>query len=183
MDFGRKDSFDRIMDEDTVFDRLWDGIVFDEDEDDSPPPSPPPTPSLFCKRGQIITFYRKDDISTSSKGSHIITPRPWRNDIMSNDAGYEAEDESPPRRLYGTHEESPTTHRENKREGKRNHKQPKTNRRKPRYPLNGTTPSERILASMVCCADWTLDCLERKCGIEEEMQTINEDVAWCVSLF
>lgn len=80
---------------------------------------------------------------------------------------------------------------ESKRELKRGRSKSRSKRREHnekqkrdvRYPLDGTTPSEKMLAGFICCADSTLNFFENRCGIEEEMETIRGDVAWCNSLF
>lgn len=77
--------------------------------------------------------------------------------------------------------DSPESKREEVKRKKRSSTKKRRRDDKPRYPLDGTTPSEQFVASMVCCADFTLDVFEGACGVEEEMETINEDVAWCVS--
>ena len=159
--------------------------------------SPPRRPWRQDSHSSPVQQHQEDDrmdmevFSTAAQvvvAPHTVSPDTSRvrnsppKQVRIQEPSWQQEDEDSTFELLPVVVSPPTTppKSESKREEKIKKRAPKK-RRKPRYPLDGTTPSERILASMVCCADMTLDVLERSCGIEEEMQTINNDVAWCVS--
>lgn len=66
--------------------------------------------------------------------------------------------------------------------GKRSPSRRRRRRHRPSRSSN-LDMTDRFLEAMLCCADSTLDTIERKLDIEEEMQVINEDVQWFISLW
>ena len=163
-----QDSFDAIMaiQREESFETIMDASYSDDDDDGSFIPAGTP-PSVFRARArERFHDYRQANFSTRIEESPPPR-RPWLRDV------HQSKSSSSP----NSSSSSSSSETKRKKRSKRSHKKQPSQR----YPLDGTSPSERMLACWVCCADYTLDGLEGMCGVEEEMQTIRDDVAWCRS--